>query len=183
MQSGSALFSRVPSNPRIVMRELVPGPSGATFAFTFVTTDWNSTATEGNGPQFIFDNTTLWVAQSFEEALPMIQRAYTSPRPFESPQYCLDLVFPQEECMSAAALDRWARRVPRPFFEGLQAPSEVRRCRVTVSFAGAVRGAPLPRDRSFCRCCPRCVAGACQCPPAPLLRVTTKTPPLCGNYF
>lgn len=81
------LFSQLPTNPRLALGTFQGDPESA-WAVTAIASNWNTSTTANEGPQYIMDNATMWAAPSFVVALPLIQRAHTSTDPLA---VCLDL--------------------------------------------------------------------------------------------
>jgi hypothetical protein len=98
-----SIFENIPTNPRFVAGRFV-GSQDSAWALTLVTSNWNTSVTAGDGPQYIMDNATMWAAPSLAAARPLIAKAYSSTDP---PAWCFDQAAGSAHCMDATVAARY----------------------------------------------------------------------------
>ena len=103
---------RLPTNPRLAGGEFVGSAKRSKWAVTFVTSNLNLSTTAFQGPQYIFDNATLWedLRGDFNTSRARIERAHRSVPPI---RWCYDEATGSHnaECSSPSALTTY--REPR----------------------------------------------------------------------
>ena len=97
---------QLPTNPRMAGGDFVTNPNDSPWALTFVTSNFNVSLDALQGPQFIFDNTTLWAGEEYSEAQPYIKKAYASVDPVT---FCIDEIAGSDtpRCMSRAVANQY----------------------------------------------------------------------------
>lgn len=98
--------SQLPTNPRMAGGEFASNPEDIPWALTFVTSNFNVSLTALQGPQFVFDNATIWAGANFSAALPYIERAHDSVPPVS---FCIDEIAGSEtpRCMSQRVVNQF----------------------------------------------------------------------------